>query len=145
MAEIVYLNGNFVLKNEAFVSPEDRGFNFADGIYEVIKYYGGKPFRYADHMDRCGEVWVKSVLILKIWLSSKSYFNRFWNKTDWLIRKLVFTCKLHAEVIPEFTNFLKHKTHSLCHRFSLFFKVGSTQERSEGYHYRRYSLAALRH
>lgn len=52
MAEIVYLNGNFVLKDEAFVSPEDRGFNFADGIYEVIKYYGGKPFRYADHMDR---------------------------------------------------------------------------------------------
>ena len=52
MAEIVYLNGNFVLKNEAFVSPEDRGFNFADGIYEVIKYYGGKSFRYADHMDR---------------------------------------------------------------------------------------------
>ena len=52
MAEIVYLNGNFVLKNEAFVSPEDRGFNFADGIYEVIKYYGGKPFRLADHMDR---------------------------------------------------------------------------------------------
>ena len=35
-----------------FVSPEDRGFNFADGIYEVIKYYGGKPFRLADHMDR---------------------------------------------------------------------------------------------
>lgn len=52
MAEIVYLNGNFIPKNEAFVSPEDRGFNFADGIYEVIKYYGGKPFRYADHMDR---------------------------------------------------------------------------------------------
>ena len=52
MAEIVYLNGNFVLKNEAFISPEDRGFNFADGIYEVIKYYSGKPFRYADHMDR---------------------------------------------------------------------------------------------
>ena len=52
MAEIVYLNGNFIPKNEAFVSPEDRGFNFADGIYEVIKYYSGKPFRYADHMDR---------------------------------------------------------------------------------------------
>lgn len=52
MAEIVYLNGNFIPKNEAFVSPEDRGFNFADGIYEVIKYYGGKPFRYADHMER---------------------------------------------------------------------------------------------
>lgn len=52
MAEIIYLNGKFVPKSEAVISPEDRGFNFADGIYEVIKYYGGKPFRYADHLDR---------------------------------------------------------------------------------------------
>jgi D-alanine transaminase len=52
MSEIIYLNGKLIPKNEAFISPEDRGFNFADGIYEVIKYYGGKPFRYADHMER---------------------------------------------------------------------------------------------
>lgn len=52
MAEIIYLNGAFVSKSEAFISPDDRGFNFADGIYEVIKYYCGKPFRYADHLDR---------------------------------------------------------------------------------------------
>lgn len=52
MSETVYLNGKFFPKSEAFISPEDRGFNFADGIYEVIKYYGGKPFRYADHLDR---------------------------------------------------------------------------------------------
>lgn len=52
MPEIVYLNGKFVPKNEALISPEDRGFNFADGIYEVIKYYDGKAFRYADHLDR---------------------------------------------------------------------------------------------
>jgi len=52
MAEIVYLNGNFVPKSKALVSPEDRGFNFADGIYEVIKYYAGKSFRYADHLER---------------------------------------------------------------------------------------------
>ncbi len=52
MTEIVYLNGNLLPKNEALISPEDRGFNFADGIYEVIKYYHGKPFRYADHLNR---------------------------------------------------------------------------------------------
>jgi len=52
MNEVVYLNGSLIAKNEAFISPEDRGFNFADGIYEVIKYYGGKPFRYSDHMER---------------------------------------------------------------------------------------------
>ena len=52
MAEIIYLNGKLIPKTEAAISPDDRGFNFADGIYEVIKYYGGKPFRYADHMER---------------------------------------------------------------------------------------------
>jgi len=52
MSETIYLNGNLIPKNEASISPEDRGFNFADGIYEVIKYYGGKPFRYADHLGR---------------------------------------------------------------------------------------------
>jgi D-alanine transaminase len=52
MAETIYLNGKLIPKTEAAISPEDRGFNFADGIYEVIKYYGGKPFRYADHQER---------------------------------------------------------------------------------------------
>jgi D-alanine transaminase len=52
MNETIYLNGKLIPKSEAAVSPEDRGFNFADGIYEVIKYYGGRPFRYADHMER---------------------------------------------------------------------------------------------
>lgn len=52
MSETIYLNGKLIPKTEAAISPEDRGFNFADGIYEVIKYYRGKPFRYADHMER---------------------------------------------------------------------------------------------
>ena len=52
MSEIIYLNGEFIPKTDAAISPEDRGFNFADGIYEVIKYYSGKPFRYDDHLDR---------------------------------------------------------------------------------------------
>ncbi len=52
MSEIVYLNGEFLQKEKAALSPDDRGFNFADGVYEVIKYYDGKPFRYADHIVR---------------------------------------------------------------------------------------------
>jgi D-alanine transaminase len=52
MSETIYLNGKLIPKTEAAISPEDRGFNFADGIYEVIKYYEGKPFRYTDHMER---------------------------------------------------------------------------------------------
>ncbi len=52
MNEIVYLNGAFVDKSEAKISANDRGFIFADGVYEVVKYYNGKAFRYDDHLVR---------------------------------------------------------------------------------------------
>lgn len=52
MSDIVYLNGRLIKRSEALISPDDRGFNFADGIYEVIKYYRGVPFRYRDHLER---------------------------------------------------------------------------------------------
>ncbi len=52
MSEVVFLNGSFRDKAEALISPEDRGFNFADGVYEVVKFYGGIPFRMKDHIER---------------------------------------------------------------------------------------------
>lgn len=52
MSEVVYLNGAFVEKKEAVISANDRGFIFADGVYEVVKYYNGKAFRYDDHIAR---------------------------------------------------------------------------------------------
>ncbi len=52
MSNIVYLNGQFLNEEEALISPNDRGFIFADGVYEVIKYYNGKPFRFEDHLQR---------------------------------------------------------------------------------------------
>ncbi|MBX6351575.1 MAG: D-amino acid aminotransferase, partial [Clostridia bacterium] len=35
----VYLNGRFVPYDEARVHVEDRGFLFADGVYEVVRAY----------------------------------------------------------------------------------------------------------
>lgn len=52
MSEIVFLKGKFLDKEEAKISPNDRGFIFADGVYEVAKFYNGKPFRYDDHLKR---------------------------------------------------------------------------------------------
>jgi D-alanine transaminase len=52
MNEIVYLNGEFVNQEDAKISARDRGFIFADGVYEVAKYYEGTPFRFQDHIDR---------------------------------------------------------------------------------------------
>ncbi len=50
----VYLNGRFVDYDEAKIPVEDRGMQFADGVYEVVRYYGGRPFRMAQHLERLG-------------------------------------------------------------------------------------------
>ncbi len=52
---IVYLNGRFLPESEAGISPLDRGFLFADAIYEVVRYDRGKPYRLAEHLDRMRE------------------------------------------------------------------------------------------
>lgn len=52
MSEIVYLNGRFVPYQEALVPVEDRGNLFGDGVYEVIRFYGGHPFVMKAHMER---------------------------------------------------------------------------------------------
>lgn len=49
---LVYLNGEIVDEREALISVNDRGFVFADGIYEVIRVFGGKPFELGRHLDR---------------------------------------------------------------------------------------------
>lgn len=49
---ICYLNGEFLALNEARISPLDRGFLFADSVYEVLPAFGGRMFRFAEHFDR---------------------------------------------------------------------------------------------
>ena len=49
---IVYLNGRYLPREEAKISPEDRGFLFADAIYEVVRYCAGRPYRLAEHLGR---------------------------------------------------------------------------------------------
>ena len=49
---IVYINGKFVPLEEAKVSPFDRGFLFADGVYEAMRTYNGKLFRVEYHLQR---------------------------------------------------------------------------------------------
>lgn len=52
MEPIVYLNGQYLPLAEAAISPLDRGFLFADGVYEVVRYYGGRPLAMQGHLDR---------------------------------------------------------------------------------------------
>ena len=52
MPEIAYVNGEFLPLERATVHVEDRGFQFADGVYEVVRTYGGKPFATDEHVAR---------------------------------------------------------------------------------------------
>lgn len=49
---VCYLNGAYLPLAEARISPLDRGFLYADGAYEVMPVYGGRPFRFAEHCAR---------------------------------------------------------------------------------------------
>lgn len=49
---LVYLNGTFVPYDDAKIPVEDRSIQFADGVYEVVRYYNGRPFRMEQHLER---------------------------------------------------------------------------------------------
>src|SRR5215213_1136288 len=48
----IWFNGEIIPMTEARVGVEDRGFQFADGVYEVVRLYGGRPFTLREHLDR---------------------------------------------------------------------------------------------
>ena len=52
MSRIVHLNGQFLPEAEAKVSVFDRGYLFADGVYEVSAVIDGKLIDFEPHMDR---------------------------------------------------------------------------------------------
>lgn len=52
MAETAYINGRFLALADASVSIDDRGFQFGDGVYEVIRTYRGRPFMLRAHLAR---------------------------------------------------------------------------------------------
>jgi D-alanine transaminase len=52
MPDIAFVNGRFLPWKDATVSIDDRGFQFGDGVYEVIRTYRGAPFELAAHLAR---------------------------------------------------------------------------------------------
>ncbi|MGG1611749.1 MULTISPECIES: branched-chain-amino-acid transaminase [Paenibacillus] len=48
----IYLDGQFVTKDQAKVSVYDHGFLYGDGIFEGIRIYNGNIFKCKEHLDR---------------------------------------------------------------------------------------------
>ena len=52
MAEIIYLNGHFIPRSEAKLSPFDHGFLYGYGLFETMRAYNGHIFRLDRHLTR---------------------------------------------------------------------------------------------
>jgi len=89
----VYLNGEFILRSAAKLDIEDRGTMFADGVYEVIRYYAGRPFAINQHQARLHES------LVAIGLTPPAMIDRLDAISDELIQRNGLTdAKLYWQV-----------------------------------------------
>jgi len=52
MADLYHVDGDLVPADEASVSVRDRGFLYGDAVFETLRVYGGRVFRWDDHAER---------------------------------------------------------------------------------------------
>jgi branched-chain amino acid aminotransferase len=62
MSQIIYLDGEFVKKEDAKVSVFDHGYLYGDGVFEGIRAYHGRVFKLDDHLERLYES-AKSIML----------------------------------------------------------------------------------
>ena len=86
---MVFLNGEFIKKNQASISVMDRGFLFGDGVYEVIPAYNNTLFRLDEHLSRLQ----KSLDAVKI---NNPYNNQEWQQI--LTQLLVFNSQENQSI-----------------------------------------------
>ncbi|HSI67372.1 MAG TPA: branched-chain-amino-acid transaminase [Planococcus sp. (in: firmicutes)] len=60
--QLIYMNGEFVKKEDAKVSVYDHGFLYGDGVFEGIRSYNGNVFRLDEHLERLYDS-AKSVML----------------------------------------------------------------------------------
>src|ERR1700687_4211373 len=52
MSRVAYVNGRYLPFREAKIHVEDRGYQFADGVYEVCEVRGGRLIDERRHLER---------------------------------------------------------------------------------------------
>ena len=72
MPRLAYVNGRFLPHAQAAVHVEDRGYQFGDGVYEVISVLNKRPIDADGHLDRLD----RSLQELRIdWPVTRSVLN----------------------------------------------------------------------
>ncbi|NNC87623.1 MAG: branched-chain-amino-acid transaminase [Akkermansiaceae bacterium] len=62
----IWLDGKLVDEESAKVSVFDHGLLYGDGVFEGIRFYGGKVFRLEEHIDRLFDS-ARAILMKTIW------------------------------------------------------------------------------
>ncbi len=52
---MIYIDGRFTPRSQATMRVDDRGTLYADGVYEVLRYYAGRPFELDLHLQRLSQ------------------------------------------------------------------------------------------
>ena len=79
MTDKIYYNGDIIKREDAKVDIEDRGYQFADGVYEVVAFYQGEPFTLEEHMERlvfsAGEIDIETPSAETLIKEAKNYMQ----------------------------------------------------------------------
>lgn len=103
MPDIAFINGRFLPWQDATVSIDDRGFQFGDAVYEVIRTYRGSPFEMGAHLDRLD----RSAAQLSI---PQTYTRRQW--TQWIHHGLSLAGYQDAKIYIQITRGVAPRDHN---------------------------------
>ena len=107
---IVFVNNEFVPAEKSALSPFDRGFLFADGVYESIRTYNKKLFRYEDHLERLKRSLREIRLDFKELGSIKNIISELIKKNELGNEVLIYLQITRGTVFPRTHSFPKEKT-----------------------------------
>ncbi len=123
---IFYFNGQFLNLSDINISPFDRGFLFADGVYESVRTYNKKLFRYKDHLDRLKRSLKETRIDFKELDSIENIIYELMIKNEIDGEALVYIQITRGTAMPRTHSFPKEKTSP-----TIFISVQELKESTE--------------
>lgn len=106
---ICFFSGQFLDISEIKISPFDRGFLFADGVYESIRTYNKKLFRFDDHIERLKRSLTETRIDFKEFASLENIIYELMIKNEVDNEALVYLQITRGSVFPRTHSFPKVK------------------------------------
>jgi D-alanine transaminase len=107
---MVFINNRIIPVEEVAISPFDRGFLFADGVYESIRTYNKKLFRYKDHIERLNRSLKETQIEFKELSSFENIIYELIKKNEIANDALVYLQITRGSVYPRTHSFPKENT-----------------------------------